>query len=289
MARPSEEGQARESLAWTQRTTIHARQAAELAVGETRTVRWKSVDGLEIQGILILPVGYTEGERVPLITWVHGGPAWLYTHAYQAGGRGLQMLAGAGYAVFLPNPRGSNGWGVPFLEQNIGDFGGKDYEDIISGIDALVGQGLVDPERLGIGGWSYGGFMTAWAISQTTRFKAAIVGAAITNWRSFHGAAHIGLWDRVSMRANPYELGGLYDQRSPISFVEHVTTPSLVLHGERDRIVPVDQGYEWFRALKDRGVPVEMVVYPREGHGISEHLHQLDRLRRWLAWLQKYV
>jgi dipeptidyl aminopeptidase/acylaminoacyl peptidase len=234
-------------------------------------------------------VGYEVGRRVPLITWVHGGPAWLYTHTSYVTSRGLQMFAGAGYAVFLPNPRGSAGWGVEFLELNIGDFGGKDYEDIISGIDALVGQGIADPERLGIGGWSYGGFMTAWAITQTSRFKAAMAGAAIINWRSFHGAAHIGLWDRVSLRANPYEPGNVYDTHSPITFVSQVSTPTLILHGENDRIVPVDQGYELFRALKDHGVPVEMAIYPREGHGISERPHQLDRMRRWLEWFQRWV
>jgi dipeptidyl aminopeptidase/acylaminoacyl peptidase len=273
---------------WTQLTNIHA-HAAELAIGETRTIHWESADGLQIQGQLILPVGYQEGQRVPLLTWVHGGPAWLYTHTYQGGSRGFQMYANAGMAVFMPNPRGSVGWGVPFTESNIGDFGGKDYQDIISGIEYLVAQGIADSERLGIGGWSYGGFMAAWAITQTNQFKAAVVGAAIINWRSFHGAAHIGSWDRVSLRANPYEHGGTYDKYAPITYVERVNTPTLVVHGAEDRIVPVDQGYEFIRALKDRGVPVEMVVYPREGHGINERLHQLDRLSRWLEWFKRHL
>ncbi|KAB8145066.1 S9 family peptidase [Chloroflexia bacterium SDU3-3] len=274
---------------WRKLTALHAELAAELAVGEQRTVRWRSADGLEIQGILILPVGYQPGKPVPMVTWVHGGPAWLYLHNYYVANRALQLFAGDGYAVFLPNPRGSNGWGVEFLELNIGDFGGKDYEDIISGIDELVAEGIADPDRLGIGGWSYGGYMTAWAITQTTRFKAAMVGAAITNWRSFHGGAHIGLWDRVSLRANPYEQGGVFDTRAPITFVERVTTPTLIQHGELDRIVPVDQGYEFFRALKDRGVPVEMVTYPRTGHGVIERYHQLDRMRRWVELFRQYL
>lgn len=274
---------------WTQLTHLNSALANELKIGETRTVGWTSADGQAIQGMLILPVGYAAGERVPLVTWVHGGPAWLYTHTYNAASRGMQMLANKGMAVFLPNPRGSNGWGVPFLESNIGDFGGMDYQDIISGIDYLIDTGIADGERLGIGGWSYGGFMAAWAIGQTQRFKAAVVGAAIINWRSFHGAAHIGLWDRVSMRANPYELGGEFDRRSPITYVERVTTPTLILHGEHDRVVPIDQGYEFFRALKDHGVPVEMVSYPRESHGISERSHQLDRMRRWLELFERYL
>ena len=274
---------------WTQLTHENSSLAAELAVGQTRTLRWTSSDGQTIQGILITPVGYAEGERVPLVTWVHGGPAWLYSHTYQGGSRGLQMLANKGIAVFLPNPRGSNGWGVPFLESNIGDFGGMDYQDIMSGVDYLIDAGIADGERLGIGGWSYGGFMAAWAIGQTQRFKAAVVGAAITNWRSFYGTAHIGLWARISMRANPYELGGEFDRRSPITYVERITTPALILHGELDRVVPLDQGYEFFRALKDRDVPVEMVTYPREGHGISERYHQLDRMRRWLTLFECYL
>ena len=273
---------------WQQLTHVNS-HADGLALGETRTVRWQAADGLELQGILILPVGYEPGQRVPLVTWVHGGPAWLYTHSYYGGGRGLQAWAGADMAVFLPNPRGSVGWGVPFLEANIGDFGGADYTDIISGIDYLIAEGIADADRLAIGGWSYGGFMAAWAIGQTTRFKAAIVGAAIINWRSFHGAAHIGLWDRISLRADPYAQGGVFDTRSPIRYVAQVATPTLIVHGADDRIVPVDQGYEFYRALKDHHVAVEMVVYPREGHPIGERLHQLDRLTRYLDWLTHYL
>ncbi|MBC8163150.1 MAG: S9 family peptidase [Roseiflexaceae bacterium] len=278
-----------DALEFRQLTHLHSELAGELAIGETRTICWNSTDGRAMQGLLILPVGYASGQPVPLVAWVHGGPAWLYTHTYYVASRGLQLLAGKGMAVFLPNPRGSNGWGLPFLESNIGDFGGMDYQDIISGVDHLIAAGIADGERLGIGGWSYGGFMAAWAIGQTQRFKAALVGAAIVNWRSFHGAAEIGLWDRVAMRANPYRQGGIYDQRSPISAVERVSTPTLILHGEHDRVVPLDQGYEFFRALKDHGVPVELVSYPREGHSISERLHQLDRMRRWLALFEQHL
>jgi dipeptidyl aminopeptidase/acylaminoacyl peptidase len=275
--------------AWRQLTHFHP-QAGDLALGETRELRWQGSDGMPIQGLLILPVGYQAGQRVPLITWVHGGPAWLYTHCFYGAGRyPQQMFAGAGYAVLLANPRGSAGWGVEFTEANIGDFGGCDYVDIIAGVDHVIGLRIADPDRLGIGGWSYGGFMAAWAITQTQRFKAAMMGAGICNWRSFHGVAEIGTWDRISYRASPYEQGGRYDRFSPIHYVDRVSTPTLIAHGTDDIIVPVGQSYEFFRALKDHGVPTELVVYPREPHGFRERGHNLDRFRRYLEWFQRHI
>jgi len=276
-------------LQWKQLTEFHPQMDA-LALGETRVLRWNGSDGMAMQGLLILPVGYQEGQRVPLITWVHGGPAWLYTHSFYGEGRSpQQMFAGAGYAVLLANPRGSAGWGVDFIEANIGDFGGCDYEDIIAGVDHVIALGIADPERLGIGGWSYGGFMSAWAVTQTKRFKAAMMGAGICNWLSFHGVAEIGAWDQISYRASPYELGGRYDRFSAIHYVDRVTTPTLIMHGADDIIVPVGQGYEFFRALKDHGVPTELVIYPREPHGFRERGHNIDRFQRFLAWFQRYL
>jgi dipeptidyl aminopeptidase/acylaminoacyl peptidase len=275
--------------AWRKLTDFHP-QIRELALGQTRVLRWRGSDGMAIQGLLILPIGYQEGQRVPLITWVHGGPAWLYTQGFYGAGRyPQQMFAGAGYAVLLANPRGSAGWGVGFTEANIGDFGGCDYADIIAGVDHVIGLGIADPRRLGIGGWSYGGFITAWAVTQTDRFKGAMMGAGICNWRSFHGVAEIGTWDQISYRASPYEQGGRYDRFSPIHYVDRVTTPTLIVHGTEDIIVPVGQSYEFFRALKDHGVPTELVVYPREPHGFRERGHNIDRFRRFLAWFQRYV
>ena len=221
---------------------------------------------------------------------MHGGPAWLYPYSFRGAGRyPQQMFAAAGYAVLMPNPRGSAGWGVAFTEANIGDFGGRDYGDIIAGVDHVIALGIADSKRLGIGGWSYGGFMTAWAITQTDRFKAAMVGAGICNWRSFHGVAEIGTWDQISYRASPYEQGGRYDRFSPIHYVDRVRTPTLIVHGTDDIIVPVSQSYEFFRALKDHGVPTELVVYPREPHGFRERAHNIDRYWRYLEWFQRYI
>nr|HRC78066.1 S9 family peptidase [Kouleothrix sp.] len=264
--------------------------AGQHALGATRRLRWRARDGNSIEGQLILPVGYREGQRAPLIVWVHGGPAWLWMHGFYGAGRlAPQLFAGAGYAVLLPNPRGSIGWGVAFTEATIGDYGGHDYQDIIDGVDHLVALGIADADRLGIGGWSYGGFMSAWAVTQTDRFKAAIMGAGICNWRSFHGVAAIGAWDRIGLRADPFASGGRYDERSPIHYVHNVRTPTLILHGDSDTIVPPSQGFEFFRALKDRGVPTELVIYPREPHGLRERAHNLDRLRRYMAWFKRYV
>lgn len=276
-------------LSWQQLTRLHP-QMSHLALGEQQVLHWQAPDGLAIQGLLILPVGYQPGQRVPLVTWVHGGPAWLFTQRFYGSTWTVhQAIAGAGMAVFMPNPRGSTGWGVCFTEANIGDFGGRDWGDIQAGIDHVLQLGIADPERLAIAGWSYGGFMAAWATTQTQRFKAAIVGAGITHWRSFHGTAEIGTWDVISLRSSPYQQGATYDRFSPLHYVDRVTTPTLILHGSEDIIVPVGQGYEWFRALKDRGVPVEMAVYPREGHGIRERAHQLDRFWRYIAWLRRYL
>jgi dipeptidyl aminopeptidase/acylaminoacyl peptidase len=273
---------------WRQLTRIQP-STDSLALGETRVLRWQAADGLAIQGLLILPAGYEAGQRVPTITWVHGGPAGLYPQGFGAAERGLQLFASAGYAVFMPNPRGSTGWGVDFTEANIGDLGGRDFADIIAGLDHVIALGIADSARLGIGGWSYGGFMTAWAVTQTDRFKAAIAGAPITHWRSFHGIADIGAWDQISYRASPYAACGPYDRFSPIHHVTQAKTPTLLIHGQDDIIVPVSQSYEFFRALKERGVPTELVVYPREPHGPRERAHKLDRLRRFLEWFDRYL
>jgi dipeptidyl aminopeptidase/acylaminoacyl peptidase len=273
---------------WRQLTRIQP-PTDGLALGETRVLRWHAADDLSIQGLLILPVGYQEGQRVPTITWVHGGPAALFSQGFNVAGRGLQLFASAGYAVFMPNPRGSTGWGVDFTEANIGNLGGRDYEDIVAGLDHVIGLGIADPERLGIGGWSYGGFMSAWAVTQTNRFKAAIAGAPITDWRSFHGIADIGTWDAISYRASPYAAGGPHDCFSPIRHVANVRTPTLLIHGQDDIIVPVSQSYQFFRALKDQGVPTELVVYPREPHSPRQRAHKLDRLRRFVEWFGRYL
>ncbi|HVC33428.1 MAG TPA: S9 family peptidase [Chloroflexota bacterium] len=271
-----------ETIAWQQLTRVNP-GLSEIEVGPVASIRWNARDGRSIQGFLITPPGDVAGGALPLVTWVHGGP----TSAYNARFYGLHwanLLASQGIAVLLPNPRGSVGWGRAFAEANVGDMGGEDFEDILAGIDHLVASGRVDPSRLGIGGWSYGGFMTTWAVTQTARFRAAIVGAGICDWRSFHGTSHLSAWDALHYAADPYERGGTFERFSPLTHVQQVHTPTLILHGENDHDVPVTQSQQLFRALKELGVETQLVVYPREGHGVSEKSHVLDLNRRIVAW-----
>lgn len=268
---------------WERLTRLHT-QAADLAIGDTDAIHWKGADGWEMQGLVIRPVG-SGGGPYPMVTIVHGGPTGAHKYQYHAAGRGFQLLAARGIAVFLPNPRGSTGWGLEFAESNIGDMGGKDWEDIQAGIDHCVAEGIADPERLGIGGGSYGGFMTAWAVTQTERFKAAVMQAGVSDWRSFHGRSYLCDWDAIHYGdADPWDPDGTYRRFSPITFVKRARTPTLILHGEQDGDVPVEQSYLFYRALKDLGVETELVVYPREHHGFVERNHKLDQHRRTTQW-----
>ncbi len=269
--------------AW-QKLTSQQPQLDGLWSGEPETLRWKSPDGTAVQGVLLKPLGYQEGERYPLVTIVHGGPTSLYAHSYIADYFMAPLLISNGYAVLLPNPRGSTGWGREFAEANLGDMGGGDLADILAGVDAVIEQGIADPERLGIAGWSYGGYMTAWTVTQTDRFKAAIMGAGIANWRSFHGTSNLPTWDSRYLEGEPYKLGGQYDSYSPALQAHKVTTPTLILHGQEDAYVPVGQAHEYYRALREQGVDVRLVIYPREGHGILEKAHARDLMQRFVAW-----
>jgi dipeptidyl aminopeptidase/acylaminoacyl peptidase len=171
----------------------------------------------------------------------------------------------------------------------MGDVGGKDLQDILSGIEYVIAQGWVDGNRLAIGGWSNGGFLSAWAVTQTTRFKAALMGAGISDWLNMHAQTNIPDADVLQLVVNPLDQPDVYSQHSPITFASRVQTPTLILHGENDPVVPVAQAYTFYRALRERDVPVETVIYPREGHGLSEWEHSIDAEHRLLRWLQRYV
>jgi len=265
-------------------------QAAEFALGQTEVVTWKN-EGFEVEGVLLKPVGFESGKRYPLLVVAHGGPAGAFVDNYRVGGlEGGQLWAGQGWAVFYPNPRGSTNYGERFLRANINDWGGGDYRDIMTGIDALVARGVADPDRLALIGWSYGGYMTAWSITQTARFKAAMVGAGLTNMWSMYGTNDIPnvLIGYFGGQAGPERLP-LYMERSAMTRIDKVVTPTLILHGAADERVPVGQAQELFRGLKDRGKPTELVFYPREGHGITEYHHQKDRLTRIRDWITRYT
>ena len=279
------------SFANPRRLTTTNPQLAEIAQGEADVITWKSSDGVEIEGVLLKPVGFESGKRYPTLVVAHGGPAGAFVNGFRLGGlEGGQVWAGKGWAVFYPNPRGSSNYGQKTLAANVNDWGGGDYRDIMTGVDALVARGIADPDKLAHIGWSYGGYMTAWVITQTSRFKAAMVGAGLTNMWSMYGTNDIPsvLIAYFGGIPNKQTLP-LYLDRSAMTHIDKVTTPTLILHGANDERVPVGQAYELYRGLKDRGKPTELVFYPREGHGIQEYYHQKDRLQRIYDWVTKYT
>jgi len=275
---------AAEPVAWERRTDFNP-SFARRVVPPVETIAWSGADGTPVEGLLVRPLGWAGGP-VPLVVLIHGGPTASSDYGFRATGpRGwAPLLAARGCAVLAPNPRGSAGWGLEFAEANHGDMGGSDLADILAGVEYCVAAGIADPERLGVGGWSYGGYLTAWAVTQTDRFQAAIAGASITNWHSFHGGTNIPAFDEVFYRSDPYSLDGPYATRSPLFYVDRVTTPTLFVHGEQDPCCPVGQAYEMFRALRSRGVETRCVVYPREPHPIREREHARDLLERGAAW-----
>ena len=261
-----------------------------LPLGRTEAVRWQS-DGQEVEGLLTYPVGYTARQKVPLLVIVHGGPTGVFTQSFIAGPGPypVAIFASRGYAVLRVNPRGSSGYGRAFRYANYRDWGGGDYRDIMSGVDHVIGLGVADPERLGIMGWSYGGYMTSWVITQTQRFKAASVGAGVTNLMSFAGTADIPGFIPDYMGGEYWDAFDTWRARSAMFNIKGVSTPTLIQHGERDVRVPISQGYELYNALKRQGVRVKMVVYPRQPHGLQEPKLVLDAMQRNLDWFDQWL
>jgi dipeptidyl aminopeptidase/acylaminoacyl peptidase len=249
--------------------------------------KYKSFDGLEIEAALLRPTGYGGKSRLPLIAVIHGGPTGNWQDAIETWG---QLLTARGYAVFYPNIRGSSGYGEKFIEMNRGDWGGGDYQDVMWGVDDLVGRGIADPNRLAIGGWSYGGYMAEWAITQTTRFKAAVSGAGLANLISEYGTEQGPSYDEwfYGVPYEPEKVAGFLNS-SPFVHLRNAKTPTLILQGDADLTDPLGQSQELYRGLKRYGVETELVVYPREPHGFREEKHLLDRLNRILAWYDKYL
>jgi dipeptidyl aminopeptidase/acylaminoacyl peptidase len=247
--------------------------------------KYKSFDGLEIEAAVLKPSGYDGKSRLPLIALIHGGPTGAWESSIEAWG---QLLVARGYAVFYPNIRGSIGYGEKFIESNRADWGGGDFRDVIAGIDDLVAKGIADSNRLGIGGWSYGGYMSEWAITQTTRFKAAVSGAGMANLISEYGTEQHPSYDEWFWSV-PYERPEGFLNSSPFVHVRNAKTPTLILQGDADTVDPLGQSQELYRGLKRYGVDTEMVVYPREPHGFHEEKHLIDRLNRIVAWYEKYM
>jgi dipeptidyl aminopeptidase/acylaminoacyl peptidase len=281
----------RTGAAWAPVQVSHVQDLPAVALGRTEVVSWKAPDGKAIEGLLTYPVGYAAGARVPLVVMVHGGPTGVFVRSY-TGAPSPYSVAGFathGFAVLRCNVRGSGGYGREFRYANYKDWGGGDYQDILSGVDALIAKGVADPDRLGIMGWSYGGYMTSWVITQTRRFKAASVGAGVTNLMSFTGTADIPSFIPDYFGGEYWDTFDTWRARSAMFNVKGVTTPTLIQHGESDRRVPISQGYELYNALKRQGVTTKMVVYPRQPHGIQEPKLMRDAMTRNLEWFDRYV
>ena len=260
-------------------------------MGQTELLSWSSPDGLEIEGLLTYPVDYQEGRAYPLILNIHGGPAGVFSQSF-TGNPGIYMLqyfAQSGFAVLRPNPRGSSGYGKDFRYANFMDWGYGDYEDLMSGVDLAIEMGVAHPDSLLVMGWSYGGYMTSFLVTKTDRFQAASMGAGLPNLISMvsttdipdYLVAHFGgeFWD-------DYET---YEKHSAMYRIANVTIPTQVVHGQNDLRVPFTQGQEFYTALRRRGIPTEMVVYPRTPHGPREPKLLMDVSQRIMKWFERFL
>ncbi len=265
-------------------------QVAQWSRGQLREIEWKSSrDGLPIHGLLMLPPDHKPGTPLPTLVQIHGGPAWAWWSGWLGSWHEwAQLLASHGYAVLMPNPRGSEGQGSAFAGLSRNDWGGADYQDVLDGLDRIIEQGIADPRRVAIGGWSYGGYLSAWAVTQDDRFKTAIVGAGVIDIGGM--ALTTDTQDYLpGYFGNPVTNRAAYDKHSPIRYADKVKVPVLILHGEQDKRVPVSQGEQFYGALKFNGTPVEMVRYPREPHWFHERGHERDVLERVLRWLDTHL
>jgi dipeptidyl aminopeptidase/acylaminoacyl peptidase len=283
------------ALASPTRVTAHNAALAPLAVGRTEVLRWRSADGRPIEGVLVYPQGWTAGAPPgPLVVRIHGGPAGVYLQNFQAGSHNAnaQVYAADGYAMLMPNPRGSIGYGDQFQRDVIEDWGGLDFQDIMTGVDTLVARGVAHPDSLGVMGWSYGGYMTAWTVTQTDRFRGAVVGAGITEVVSMWGTQDIiHTFEGYFGADHPFTEGrwDVYQRSSPLAFVRNARTPTLVVHGKQDPRVPPNQGQIFYRALRAQGVPSALVWLPRTPHGPTEPGLQYETARVHKEWMDHWI
>lgn len=258
----------------------------EFRVARAEAITWKGADNWDIEGVLTYPLDYQPGQRVPMILQVHGGPHGRFSANFN---QSAQTWAARGYAVLQGNPRGSSGRTLAFSNANTNDWGGKDFTDLMKGVDHVIAMGVADPDRMAVMGGSYGGFMTFWTVTQTQRFKAAIGHAGISDWYSFFGQTDIPNLLEFGFGGLPTATKGTYERWSPIEHAAKVTTPLLITHGENDQRVPIPQADEYYRLLKKLGKTVEFLRYPREGHGIAEPMHRLHLELEQDKWFAEYV
>jgi dipeptidyl aminopeptidase/acylaminoacyl peptidase len=274
------------------RLTNHNPELETVQLGRQEIIEWKAADGWRLEGVLTYPVGYQQGQKYPLALQIHGGPegvslnGWTTTATYP-----VQVLAANGYLVLQPNYRGSSGRGVAFSKADHDDLGGKEFEDVLAGVDALIERGLADSERVGTGGWSYGGYFSAWAATRhSSRFKASMVAAGLTNWISFAGTTDIPHeMSLVHWNSYWYDQRELHWERSPLYHLNNARTPTLIVHGLKDDRVHPEQSLELYTSLRLKNVPTKLVMYPREPHGLLENEHELHFIQTLLAWFNQYL
>jgi dipeptidyl aminopeptidase/acylaminoacyl peptidase len=267
------------------RPITHGNDASKTDWGKSENIHWSN-SGHTIEGWLLYPANFNPQGKYPLVVSVHGGPASQKSPSWPSPGFDLSVLASQGYFVFFPNPRGSYGQGEAFTTANVKGFGYGDFSDIMTGVDQVLKQAPIDPQRLGIAGWSYGGYMTMWSVTQTRRFKAAVAGAGIANWQSYYGQNLIDQWMIPYFGASVYDDPAVYAKSSPITYIKNARTPTLMVVGERDAECPMPQSREFWHALKTLGVQTELVVYPNEGHHFENPQHIEDVMQRTISWFK---
>lgn len=272
---------------WRRLTSFNDHIAEGRVFPDVRTIRWMGEGGVEIEGVLMTPHG-ADGP-LPTIVCVHGGPTWNWGSYFNDSEPNAVLLASAGYACLMPNPRGSIGRGHAFNQGVIGDGGGIDYRDIMAGVDHVIAEGIADPRRLGISGLSYGGYMAGWAVGQTERFGASVAMSVVSNYVSFHLTSDVWWYDHAILDGEWFDPSSQYMDRSPITHANKCTTPTLILQGAVDRCTPVSQADELFTAIAETGTEVELVVYPREGHVPLERAHAIDAIRRTQEWFDRHL
>ena len=260
--------------------------------GKAENLEWTN-DSFNIQGWLLSPAKVHSDQKYPMVVLIHGGPSSAempdWPASFGMSRAIIAALSSCGYYVLMPNPRGSYGQGEEFTRANVKDFGGGDLRDMLAGIDAAIKKCPIDPARLGVSGWSYGGYMTMWTVTQTSRFRAAVAGAGIANWQSYYGQNLIDQWMIPFFGASVYDDPAVYEKNSPIRFIKNVKTPTLIIVGERDAECPAAQSYEFWHALKALNVPTQLIVYPGEGHLFIKPEHQVDRMEQTVGWFDKYL
>lgn len=275
---------------WKQLTNNNA--SIPMTWGKAESIEWTN-DGMNIQGWLVPPAKIESDKKYPMVVLIHGGPSSQTSSEWPAGAGMSRAIIAAlsshGYFVLLPNPRGSYGQGEDFTRANVKDFGYGDLRDDLAGIDAAIKKYPIDPARLGVTGWSYGGYMTMWTVTQTDRFRAAVAGAGVANLQSYYGQNLIDQWMIPFFGASVYDDPAAYEKSSPIKFIKNVKTPTLVIVGERDAECPPAQSYEFWHALRTLGVATQLIIYPGEGHLFLKPENQTDRMNQTMAWFDKYL